>query len=89
MTRKPDDHQIVAVHLTDRVTQATRVQQVFTDFGANIKTRIGLHETDGRTNSANGLILLEMVGAREPFLKIIATLNAIEGVEAKSVVFEH
>lgn len=89
MKQKPADHLIVAVHVTNRVRQAVQVQQVLTAYGANIKTRVGLHEATGTSVSPNGVILLEMVGAPARCLGIIGALNQIGGVEAKSVSFEH
>ena len=89
MTSQQDDHVIVAIHVTNRVKQAGVVQKTLTEFGANIKTRIGLHEATGRAASPNGLILLELVGGKKRCTDIVATLNAIRGVEAKSVVFAH
>ncbi|MFA5205915.1 MAG: hypothetical protein WC708_16075 [Lentisphaeria bacterium] len=89
MAGKPDDHMIVAIHVTNRVKQAGVVQAVLTEFGANIKTRIGLHEATGRAASPNGLILLEMVGTKKRCAAILDALNAVRGVEAKSVTFSH
>ena len=89
MKRKPDDHIIVAIHVTNRVKQAGQVQKVLTGFGAHIKTRIGLHEATGRAVSPNGVILLEMVGAKQRCSSIVDALNAIAGVACKILVFEH
>jgi hypothetical protein len=89
MSRKQEDHVIVAIHITDRMKQAARVQQVFTQYGGLIKTRLGLHETAGKAGSPQGIILLELVGAEKHAGAIIKALNAIAGVEAKSIVFEH
>jgi len=87
--KRKQDHLIVAIHVTDRVVQASRVQAILTRHGANIKTRIGLHEPTGRGSSPNGVILLELVGTQRLTSVIIAELNKIAGVEAKSVIFEH
>ncbi|MFZ2658349.1 MAG: hypothetical protein WAX69_25675 [Victivallales bacterium] len=87
--KKKDNHIIVAIHVTDRVKQASRVQSVLTKYGGYIKTRIGLHEAKGKAASPNGLILLELVGADSCCRTILANLNAVSGVEAKSVIFEH
>ena len=88
--KKKGDHIIIAIHVTDRVIQASRVQSLLTKYGGYIKTRIGLHEAgSGRSTSPNGIMLLELVGAERCSRKIISDLNAISGVEAKSVVFEH
>lgn len=89
MKNKPDDHIVVGIHVTNRVKQAGRVQQVLTRYGANIKTRIGLHEATGRAVSPNGVILLEMVGAKKRCCSIVDALNAIAGVACKILVFEH
>ena len=89
MQKQQDDHIIAAVHITNRVKQASLVQKKLTGYGANIKTRIGLHEASGRAASPNGMIILELVGAQSRCNHIVAYLNAINGVEAKCVVFEH
>jgi hypothetical protein len=89
VVRKQEDHIIVAIHVTDRVKQASSVQKVLTDYGSNIKTRIGLHEATGRSASHNGVILLEMVGPKKRCLGIIGALEKLVGVEAKSVSFQH
>jgi hypothetical protein len=89
MEEKTSDHIIVAVHITNRLRQASEVQNVLTEYGLNIKTRVGLHEATQQEASPSGVIILEMVGEAQRCHGIIGTLDAIEGVEAKSVVFEH
>jgi hypothetical protein len=84
-----DNHVIVGVHITDRLENATRVQQVFTEYGCNIKTRLGLHEATRDVCSPNGLILLEMVGDEQHCLGIMDKLSAIRGVYAQKMVFDH
>ena len=39
-----DKHIIYGVHVTNRMNKATNVQQLFSEYGCNIKTRIGLHD---------------------------------------------
>ena len=89
MTKSKSDHIIMAVHVTNRVKQASRVQDVLTKYGASIKTRIGLHEASGTKASTNGLILVEFVGTHKRSDNMLAALNAITGVEAKSIIFQH
>ena len=85
------DHIIMGVHLSDRLTEAVQVQKLFTAFGGQIKTRLGLHEiaTGAPVGSKNGLILLEMVGAEQGVNDLRDQLNAIAGVEAKVMMFKH
>ncbi len=87
MTR--DDHVIVGVHVTERVEHVALVQKVLTDFGCYIKTRLGLHSASKDYCSPNGLILLELIDDKAKIDGLTTQLNAIEGVEAKKIVFEH
>ena len=83
------DHIIVAVHITERTTQAALVQSILTENGGSIKTRVGLHEPTPSGASPSGVILLELVSSQSESNDIIDSLNAISGVEAKSIVFAH
>jgi hypothetical protein len=84
-----ENHFILGVHITERLKNAGQVQEVLTEFGGNIKTRLGLHETDGRHGSPNGLLLLEMVGGEARGEAVLARLAAIDGVYCKKMVFDH
>lgn len=79
----------MGVHITDRVQRATDVQQVFTEYGGNIKTRLGLHEVRGDYCAPSGVILLELFGDEQACAALRDKLGAIEGVEVKEMVFEH
>ena len=39
-------HLIFGVHVTDRAHQVPQVQKLLTEYGCNIKTRLGLHRVD-------------------------------------------
>lgn len=88
-TKKQNDHIISAVHVTNRVKQASRVQSILTQYGGCIKTRIGLHEASQTKASSNGLILIEFIGTKRRNDNMLSALNGISGVEAKSLVFCH
>ncbi len=85
---KQHNHVIVGIHVTNRVKHAGVVQKVLTQYGTNIKTRLGLHDV-AEDLASNGIILLEMVGNERQCLTILKKLNAIGGVEAKKMVFSH
>jgi hypothetical protein len=89
MAKKNDKHIIVAIHITNRVKQASLVQGLLTKYGKYIKTRIGLHEATGKATAPNGIILLELVKADRCTKTLLTSLNALSGVEAQSIVFEH
>lgn len=89
MKKNTDKHVILGIHITDRLRRATAVQQVFTDFGCYIKTRLGLHETSADFCSANGLVLLEVVAPDKTTKSLVSKLAAIRGIEVKKMVFFH
>ena len=82
-------HLIYGIHITDRVEHAAQVQQVLTEHGCNIKTRLGLHEVPEASCAPSGVVLLEMVGGPALCQAMADKLNAIEGVEVQEMVFEH
>lgn len=84
-----DKHIIVGVHITERVKHAGEIQKVFTEFGCQIRTRLGLHEADKGICSPNGLILLDMVDDDVQVASLKSKLSAIGGVEVQSMVFDH
>ena len=89
MKRKPNDHVIAAIHVTNRKKQSARVQQVLSRYGDFIKTRVGLHEEAGSTDSPGGVIVLELIGSGVRGTAVIldsrALLAALGDVEVVSV----
>ncbi|MHC4662348.1 MAG: CPF_0552 family protein [Planctomycetota bacterium] len=73
------------VMVRKRLHSAGDVQQIFTEHGCNIKTRLGIH--DGVTDkcSEEGLIVLELVGEKKTLEGMIEKINSISGVRAKLV----
>ena len=84
-----ENHVIFGVHITDRVHKVSSVQDALTEYGCSIRTRLGLHEAGEGFCSPNGLMILEMVGPQDEQDKLFGALNAIEGVEAQKMVFDH
>ncbi len=82
-------HLIFGVHVTDRANQVPQVQKLLTEYGCNIKTRLGLHRVDEQVCSPRGLILLEMFGDPALCGQLKAKLSKLEGVEVQEMLFEH
>jgi len=82
-------HIVLGIHVTDRVHHVPGVQDLLTEYGCSIKTRIGLHTVSESYCSPNGLILLEMAGPEKPVFELEDKLKAIEGVDVQRMVFEH
>ncbi|MBN2468543.1 MAG: hypothetical protein JXD19_10370 [Deltaproteobacteria bacterium] len=84
-----EKHVILGVHVTDRIQHVGRVQEVLSQFGCYIKTRIGLHEASKNFCSPNGVILLEMLDDQSKIDEMTTMLNQIEGVEVQHMTFGH
>ena len=84
-----DQHIILGIHISDRLKNAVDVQKVFTEYGCNIKTRIGLHDVDDRSCSPSGVVLIEFFGGEDEAAQMMGKLNEIEGVAVQQMVFHH
>jgi hypothetical protein len=82
-------HLIFGVHVTNRANQVPQVQELLTEYGCNIRTRIGLHRVDEQVCSPRGLILLEMFGDAELCGELKTKLSKLTGVEVQEMLFEH
>jgi hypothetical protein len=84
-----DEHIILGIHVTNRLKNAVEVQKVFTEYGCNIKTRIGLHDVDANVCSPSGVVLIEFFGSASESEAMAAKLQTVEGVEVQRIVFGH
>jgi hypothetical protein len=80
-------HHIVGVHITDRFVNAPQVQQVLTEHGCNIKTRLGLHEVSEDLCSRGGILVLELWGPEPECTALVSRLEGIDGIEVQEMVF--
>lgn len=78
---------IIGIKINDRIKEAGKVQQVLTDYGCSIKTRLGLHEVTDDHCSTTGLILLELTGTQRDQDKLKEELGAIQGITLKRMDF--
>ncbi len=83
------DHVILGIHIINRMKDAVQIQAIFSEFGCNIKTRLGLHDVDASVCSPAGIVLLEIFGGIEVAEKMKAKLAAIPGVEVQMMHFVH
>jgi hypothetical protein len=84
-----EKHWILGVHVTDRVEKAGDVQRLFTEYGCNIKTRVGLHDVNEGYCAPSGVILLELFGDDQLCAELRDKLGAIAGVDVQEMVFHH
>lgn len=78
---------IIGIKLNNRAQTSRQMQDILTNYGCIIRTRIGLHDVDCGRCSTNGIILLEVIND-ELLPKLQKELCSIEEVEIQQMVFE-
>lgn len=86
MMSKTNVH-IIGIQVEDRYDEAQQVQEILTRYGCSIKTRLGLHNTDGNYCSQGGIIILQLLPDKEESGLLINAMNKLEGVQVKEMVF--
>jgi hypothetical protein len=78
-------YKVVLVKIDHRSTEAVKVQSILTEFGCNIKVRLGLHEVSKEACANDGLIILEVDGDKRKVNKLVSQLNKVEYVQAQLI----
>lgn len=78
---------ILGLYLENRISEAKEVQGILTQYGCNIKTRLGLHAVDENQCSTNGLMLLELCGDPKEWDALEKALKACSGVKLQKMSF--
>lgn len=79
---------VLGIQVTDRLKEIPDVQKVLTDYGCNIRTRLGLHEVSRKACSQLGLLILDTCGEEADVLEMEKKLKKIRGLVVKKMVFE-
>ncbi|MDC7224514.1 MAG: hypothetical protein PQJ60_12290 [Spirochaetales bacterium] len=80
------EYKLVAVKIGKREDTATAVQALLTDFGCNIKVRLGLHDLPEGACSPSGLVILQVTADGDELEKFLNDLNGVDEVTAKSLI---
>ncbi|MDO4575453.1 MAG: hypothetical protein Q4D98_09615 [Planctomycetia bacterium] len=82
-----ETHYILGIHTRNRISQASQVQSLLTEYGCNIRTRLGLHRVADGVCALDGVILLELFGDTATCDELFDKLSAVEGVDVQKMVF--
>jgi hypothetical protein len=77
---------VLGIRSSDRMHDVTALQEVLTKFGCSIRTRLGLHENDGDQVADGGIVILELAGNVEEFMKLENELLKLDGLTVKKMV---
>ncbi|MEI6747717.1 MAG: hypothetical protein ACOYMF_08835 [Bacteroidales bacterium] len=79
---------VLGIYINNRVNNALAIQQILSKYGCSIRTRLGLHEVIDEYSIEGGLILLELIGDRDEWLKLENELLAIENLDVQKMDFK-
>ncbi|MGA2781313.1 MAG: hypothetical protein ABSF13_05255 [Smithella sp.] len=79
---------VLGIQVTNRVEKIPDVQRILTEYGCNIKMRLGLHEVSKSVCSALGLLLLDTYGDEAEILEMEKKLKKVKGLVVKKMTFE-
>lgn len=76
-------YNVMTLLVNNRRQNVPKLQEILTESGCIIKTRLGLHEA-GDVCSNDGLIILHLVGSKEEITALETNLNKLDGIKAKN-----
>lgn len=79
---------VLGIQVTNRVQKIPDVQKILTDYGCNIRTRLGLHEVSQKVCSTLGLLILDTYGDDAEVLEMEKKLKKVKGLIVRKMVFE-
>ncbi|MGD0659871.1 MAG: hypothetical protein ABSD38_17570 [Syntrophorhabdales bacterium] len=79
---------VLGLLITDRIKNVPELQRTLSECGCNIKTRLGLHDTNEISCSTSGLLLLELFGDENAQAEVERKLTNVEGVQLQKMVFD-
>ncbi|QUI25128.1 hypothetical protein HZI73_23765 [Vallitalea pronyensis] len=79
---------ILGIKVSNRLEEVDRMQDILTEQGSIIKTRLGLHQQEKGYNSKEGIILLELDEDTEDNCQVLEkSLETIEGIQVSKMTF--
>ena len=79
---------IMAILQENRVETAPKVQDILTEFGCNIRVRLGLHDAALGVCTNTGLILLQLCGEEKLNQELEQKLQSVPYVKVKTMTLD-
>ena len=76
---------LLIITLGNRLHSAIKFQQIVTEFGCIIRTRIGLHHEVGSSCSNQGVIVLELTGDKSRQKALAKKVSSLAGTKSKLI----
>ncbi len=79
---------IILIMVGKRRESAVKVQQILTNYGCSIKTRLGIHDGVLDRCSEQGFLMIEFVGEQNEKNAIMEELKKVENVSSELVTLK-
>lgn len=79
--------QIIGVQITPDASNAQKLQELFTNYGNIIKTRLGLNHLDDEDSALNAVIILELYGNEAQINHFQNELQTVQGLKVGKLTF--
>ena len=80
-------HRILGIHVDNKSDVSIKLQDILSQYGCSIRTRLGLNSSDDHIDSNCGIILLELSGDIEEMNNLESKLKQLEGVKVGKMEF--
>lgn len=77
---------LLILSLGNRKQSAVKVQEILTESGCMVKTRLGIHSNPEGVCSDEGVIILEVIAEESALNGLVSKLGEVEGVKARLVI---
>lgn len=81
------DTTILGVLLRKRTKTAEKFQEILSQHGCIIKTRIGIHNATDNVCSPDGVILIDVIGSESDIKALEDDIKALDGAEVQKMSF--
>jgi hypothetical protein len=78
---------MMAIKIGARNTNAPKVQEILTEYGCTITTRVGFHEAEDGECSTDGYIILQLRGDEKEIRALYHKLDEMDFVTPKMIDF--
>jgi len=75
---------LIVLH-KNRKESAVRMQELLTEYGCIIKTRLGLHDGPPNACSESGMVILELAGDKKEMEALRSKIASIHGIAVEMI----
>lgn len=81
------NYKIIGIAIKDRIKEAGKTQEVLSQYGCLIRSRLGFHEVSEYTCSRVGFIILQVIDDNKQLPNFMKDLNEVLGIEVQEMNF--